>query len=158
MRVAPTIALTAEVRLELEKLSRRRTTTVRVAQRSRIVLLAASGLENKQITEQMGVAPRMAALWRGRFIEQSVEGLMKDAPRPLFAEHDDASNGHFRVQRGPHLARSWTKAASHQGQQRSSLCRKAGLKRNSSPGCNAANPVVGDGLQKLTSSTKLALA
>jgi transposase len=82
MRVAPAIALTPEVRLELEKLSRRRTTPVRVAQRTRIVLLAASGLENKQIAEQMGVAPRMAALWRGRFLEQGVEGLMKDAPRP----------------------------------------------------------------------------
>ena len=41
MRVAPVIKLSSEVRLELEKLSRRRTTPVRVAQRSRIVLLAA---------------------------------------------------------------------------------------------------------------------
>jgi len=29
----------------------------------------------------MQVAPRMAALWRGRFLELGVEGLQKDAPR-----------------------------------------------------------------------------
>ena len=82
MRVAPAIELSSEARLELEKLSRRRTTSVRVVQRSRIVLLAAEGMQNKQIAERLGVAPRMAALWRSRFIELGVAGLMKDAPRP----------------------------------------------------------------------------
>jgi FixJ family two-component response regulator len=38
---------------------------------SRIVLLAADGLQNKQIAAQMGVAPRMIALWRGRFIARA---------------------------------------------------------------------------------------
>jgi transposase len=74
--------LSSEARLELEKLSRRRTTPVRVAQRSRIILLAAAGMQNKQIAEQLGVAPRMAALWRSRFLQLGVSGLMKDAPRP----------------------------------------------------------------------------
>ncbi len=82
MRVAAAIALSSEGRLELEKLSRRRTSPVRVVQRSRIILLAAGGIENKEIAEQLGVAPRMAARWRSRFIELGVEGLMKDAPRP----------------------------------------------------------------------------
>jgi hypothetical protein len=40
MRVAPAIELSFEVRLDLERLSRRRTTPVRVVQRSRIILLA----------------------------------------------------------------------------------------------------------------------
>ena len=82
MRVAPAIELSSEARLELEKLSRRRTTPVRVVQRSRIVLLAADGMQNKQIAEQLGVAPRMAALWRSRFLEHGIEGLLQDAPRP----------------------------------------------------------------------------
>ena len=55
---------------------------MRVVQRSRIVLLAAAGMQNKQIAEQLGVAPRMAALWRSRFLQLGVPGLMKDAPRP----------------------------------------------------------------------------
>jgi transposase len=50
--------------------------------RSRIVLLAANGLQNKQIAENLKVAPRMAALWRGRFLKRGIEGLLKDAPRP----------------------------------------------------------------------------
>src|ERR1035441_2360633 len=82
MRVAPAIELSSETRLELEKLSRRRTTPVRVVQRSRIVLLAAEGMQNKEISERLGVAPRMASLWRSRFIQLGVEGLLKDAPRP----------------------------------------------------------------------------
>jgi transposase len=82
MRVAPAIELSSETRLELEKLSRRRTTPVRVVQRSRIILLAADGVRNKDIAQRLGVAPRMAALWRSRFIQLGVAGLMKDAPRP----------------------------------------------------------------------------
>ncbi len=82
MRVAPAIELVPAVRMELEKLSRRRTTPVRVVQRSRIVLLAADGMQNKEIAQHLSVAPRMVALWRGRFIDLGIEGLMKDAPRP----------------------------------------------------------------------------
>ncbi len=82
MRVAPAIELLPAVRMELEKLSRRRTTPLRVVQRSRIVLLAAEGMQNKEIAQRLAVAPRMAALWRGRFIKLGIEGLVKDAPRP----------------------------------------------------------------------------
>ena len=82
MRVASAISLPIETRRRLEKQLRGRSTPVRVAQRSRIVLLAADGLQNKQIAAQMGVAPRMVALWRGRFMALGVNGLLKDAPRP----------------------------------------------------------------------------
>src|ERR1700733_7993031 len=82
MRVAPAIELRPETRLELEKWSRRRPTPVRVVQRSRIVLLASGGMQNKEISERLGVAPRMAALWHSRFIQLGIEGLLKDVPRP----------------------------------------------------------------------------
>ncbi|HET6843014.1 MAG TPA: IS630 family transposase [Candidatus Angelobacter sp.] len=82
MRVAPAIVLSDEVRLRLQKLARGRATAVRIAQRSRIVLLAGEGLQNKQIARQMKVAPRMAALWRERFLALGVDGLLKDAGRP----------------------------------------------------------------------------
>ena len=81
MRVAPPIVLSGDVRRKLEQLSRGRTTQARVVMRSRIVLLAAEGLQNKPIAATLSVAPRMAALWRGRFIEHGIEGLLKDAPR-----------------------------------------------------------------------------
>lgn len=81
MRVAPTIQLDSEVRAELQKLLRRRTTSMRVVERCRIVLLADEGLENKQIAARLGVAPRMAALWRGRFLALGIGGLLRDAQR-----------------------------------------------------------------------------
>jgi len=82
MRVAAAIALSDETRLQLEKLARGRSTPVRIVQRSRIVLLAGDGLQNKQIAERMEVAPRMVALWRDRFLTLGVDGLLRDASRP----------------------------------------------------------------------------
>ena len=82
MRVAAAIALSDETRLRLEKLARGRSTPVRIMQRSRIVLLAGDGLQNKEIAERMEVAPRMVALWRNRFLTLGVDGLLRDASRP----------------------------------------------------------------------------
>lgn len=55
MRVAPEIVLTSQERDELTKLTRSKLTSVRLAQRARIVLLAAQGLKNKDIAVQLGV-------------------------------------------------------------------------------------------------------
>ena len=82
MSVARPVVLKGDVRRKLERQSRGRSTAARVVLRSRIVLLASDGLQNKQIAEKLGVAPRMVALWRGRFLESGIEGLLKDAPRP----------------------------------------------------------------------------
>ena len=82
MRIAPPIVIDEAARKELERLSRKRSMEARVVLRSRIVLLAVDGMQNKQIAEQLGVSTRMVGLWRGRFIEYGVEGLLKDAPRP----------------------------------------------------------------------------
>ena len=82
MRVAHPIVLNEETRRKLEQQSRGRSTQARVVLRSRIVLLASEGLQNKEIAATLNVAPRMAALWRERFVERGMEGLLKDAPRP----------------------------------------------------------------------------
>src|SRR5271156_4935940 len=82
MRIAPPISINESTRKELERLSRKRSMAARVVLRSRIVLLAVDGMQNKQIAEELGVSTRMAGLWRGRFIEHGIEGLLKDAPRP----------------------------------------------------------------------------
>jgi len=50
--------------------------------RSRVVLSAADGLQSNQMAAQMGIAPRTVALWRGRFLELGLNGLLKDAARP----------------------------------------------------------------------------
>ncbi len=49
MRVAPSVVLSAEEEAKLRKFARGRSTPVRLAQRSKIVLLAAAGLQNRQI-------------------------------------------------------------------------------------------------------------
>ena len=82
MRVAEAIVLNPEIRRQLERHARGRSVPVRAALRSRIVLLAAEGKQHKQISEELKISPRMAALWRRRFLLLGVEGLLKDAPRP----------------------------------------------------------------------------
>jgi transposase len=52
-----------------------------LAQRARIVLLAAQGVENKNICERVGAAPNTVGKWRRRFAERRMEGLL-DEPRP----------------------------------------------------------------------------
>ena len=77
MRVAKPIVLEAEIRRKLEQQARGRSTPVRVAQRSRIVLLAADGLQNEQIAAQMETAPRTVARWRERFLKLGICGLVE---------------------------------------------------------------------------------
>ena len=64
MRVARPIVLNPESRRQLERQARGRSVPVRVAVRSRIVLLAAEGKQNKQIGEELKISTRMTALWR----------------------------------------------------------------------------------------------
>ena len=67
MRVAPEIVLTDDERVELTKLSRSQLTSVRLAQRARIVLLAADGMQNKEIAQQLGVGRVQVSRWRERY-------------------------------------------------------------------------------------------
>jgi transposase len=82
MRTAKPIVLEEESRLEIERNARGRSIAARVVMRSRIVLLAAKGLQNLEIAKQMKIAPRTVNRWRERFLERGIVGLLKDAPRP----------------------------------------------------------------------------
>ena len=81
MRRAPTIKLDIPVRKELERLSRSRSVAVRLAERSRIVLLAAGGLDNQEIAAKLGITRQKAGRWRDRFVEDGLGGIEKDASR-----------------------------------------------------------------------------
>jgi transposase len=54
---------------------------VRLAQRVRIVLLAAEGLQNKSIAEQLGIGRIQVARWRERYAEAGLTGIERDLPR-----------------------------------------------------------------------------
>src|ERR1700747_2324554 len=82
MRTAPLIELSSEQRTTLQRLARQRSAPARVVERARVVLLAAEGLENKQIARRMGITPEKAARWRKRFLAGGIAALQKDAPRP----------------------------------------------------------------------------
>jgi transposase len=56
--------------------------SVRLAQRASIVLLAADGLENKQIGQRLGITRQTAGRWRDRYAAHGLAGIEKDAPRP----------------------------------------------------------------------------
>lgn len=82
MRVAPSVVLSAEEEAKLKKCARGRSTSVRLAQRSRIVLLAAAGLQNQQIATQLNIDRETVGRWRHRYAESGLGGIEKDAPRP----------------------------------------------------------------------------
>ena len=82
MRVAPPIELSAEQRTTLEAWANGRKSQVRVAERARVVLLAAEGKQNLEIAAILSVSVQKAARWRWRFLVKGLPGLEKDAPRP----------------------------------------------------------------------------
>jgi transposase len=82
MRIAAPVELSPEQRTALEGMARQRSLPLRVVERARIVLLAADGLENKQIAQRLHSTQEKAARWRKRFLAGGITALQKDAPRP----------------------------------------------------------------------------
>src|ERR1039457_3218535 len=82
MRIAPAIRLSPEERTVLESQARSRSLPVRVVERARIVLFAASGQQDKEIASVMAITPKKVSRWRKRFLALGVAGLQKAAPRP----------------------------------------------------------------------------
>ena len=81
LRVAPAIELTDEQKIELTRLARSKRTSVRLAQRAQIVLLAAQGLQNKDIAGQLGIGRVQVARWRERYLASALQGIERDLPR-----------------------------------------------------------------------------
>jgi putative transposase len=80
-RPIPPVNLTSQVRGELEGWARSRTLPAGIVRRARIILMAASGLNNKTIAEKVGLSGAMVGIWRKRFLAQGMAGLY-DEPRP----------------------------------------------------------------------------
>ena len=81
MRVASVVVLSKEQEAELSKLARSRRTSVRLSQRARIVLLAARGMQNRDIAQQLGVGRVQVSRWRERYVEFGLPGIERDLPR-----------------------------------------------------------------------------
>ncbi len=70
-----------EDREVLARWSRRPTAPHSIAQRARIVLLAADGLSDNEVADKVGCNQATVVKWRKRFIERGLDGLPDD-PRP----------------------------------------------------------------------------
>jgi len=81
--------LTDEERRELEGIARRHETGQQMADRARIVLRAADGLNNSEIARDLALEPDTVRLWRRRWLsvsgvaleELDVADRLSDAPR-----------------------------------------------------------------------------
>ena len=74
-RPAAALALRLGDRAELERLTRSSSVRAGLAQRARIVLLAADGLSNTRIAELVGVSRPTVIGWRSRYAARGLAGL-----------------------------------------------------------------------------------
>lgn len=81
MRVAATVTVTPEESRQLLTWSRGRSTPHRLVGRARIVLAAAEGKTNDQISDELQLHRRTVGLWRRRFVLLRLAGIEQDAPR-----------------------------------------------------------------------------
>ena len=75
------IILTSQERAELMRLVRSRLTSVRLEQRTGIVLLAADGFQNKDIAQMLAIGRVQVSRWRQRYGLYRLAGIERDLPR-----------------------------------------------------------------------------
>jgi transposase len=69
------ISLSAQERRELERQARKYTSLYCEVQRAKVILLAAEGLENKEIGYRLDLPRQIVSKWRKRFFEERLAGL-----------------------------------------------------------------------------------
>lgn len=81
MPVAIPIILSEKEKTQLERNTRSNKTSVRLQERSRIILLASEGLMNGAICDELNVGKNKVGRWRKRYAEMRHAGIEKDLPR-----------------------------------------------------------------------------
>jgi transposase len=102
-KTAAALVLRNGDRPQLEALLRSNTVPAGVAQRARIVLLAADGVSNRTIGSRVGLHYNQVAVWRKRYAEFGDAGLDDEARpgRPIIYGHDDVLAMVHLVTTGP---------------------------------------------------------
>jgi transposase len=75
------LMLSDEEQAQLRSWTKRPKTAQALAMRSRVVILAAEGQNNKQIAAHLRVTLQTVGKWRQRYLDQGLDGLV-DEPRP----------------------------------------------------------------------------
>ena len=78
---APPLLLRVGDHEELVRLTRASSVRAGLAQRARIVLLASEGVRNAEIADRVGVSRPTVNVWRSRYVEAGMAGLV-DVDRP----------------------------------------------------------------------------
>jgi transposase len=81
-RIATPIILSSEESSTLDAWVRGRRHPVRLVQRAQIIQMAADGMHNQDIAQELEISRPTIQLWRQRFLALRLVGLEKDAPRP----------------------------------------------------------------------------
>ena len=81
MRKAVGIELAEGDREVLERWSRSRSATVRLRERSRIVLMASEGMTNRAIAAELRTHTDKVGRWRRRYAGEGLKGIEKERPR-----------------------------------------------------------------------------
>ena len=81
-RISPyTILLEEGERRQLLSAARKYTSPYRDVMRAKVILLAADGLTNKEIGEQLDLPRQIVSKWRKRFFEERLTGLQERSRR-----------------------------------------------------------------------------
>jgi len=75
-----TVLLTTDEKRRLQTIARKYTSPYCDVIRAKIVLLAAQGMSNKQIGQQLDIPRQIVSKWRKRFFDQRLAGL-QEMPR-----------------------------------------------------------------------------
>lgn len=86
------IDLTSAERRELTRRAAQYTAPYREVVRARIVLMAADGLQNKEIAARLSLPVQIVTKWRKRFYTQRLSGL-EERPRTGRPSAKPATNG-----------------------------------------------------------------
>ena len=88
-RPAPALSLRDGDREELARWTRSSSTRAGLAQRARIVLLAADGASNTEIADKVGVSRPTVISWRKRYQDKGIDGLVDQerSGRPRHIDH-----------------------------------------------------------------------
>ena len=81
MQRAFKVWLSQEQQDDLERFARSRTLPARLVERSKMLLRCTAGNTVEEIAEELGVARQTVSRWLGRYVEQGLVGVERDAPR-----------------------------------------------------------------------------
>jgi transposase len=87
------LVLTADERAYLERQLRRQKVTRSLSERCRIILLCADGVQNKEVSEALGLSENTVGKWRRRFLKDRIDGLFDEhrPGRPRTIEDDQVA-------------------------------------------------------------------